>query len=80
MRIIFIILILVSILGCAPKPYIILPDPYWEQARKNMEMERYQKEMELLELQIQELKRKTAEGFLKGNEKLKYELGKMESC
>ena len=65
MRIIFIILILISILGCAPKPYIILPDPYLEQARKNMEMERHQKEMKLLELQIQELKKERA--LKKGN-------------
>jgi len=60
MKLIFMLLMLIMLIGCAPKPYIILPDPNWEQARKNMEMERYQKEMELLELQIQELKKERA--------------------
>lgn len=56
MKIILIMLLLIFILGCAPKSYIILPDPNWEQAKKNMEMEIYQKEIELLELQIRKQK------------------------
>ena len=64
MRYLFIISLAIFLSGCAPKSYIILPDPNWEQARKNMEMERHQKEMELLELQIQELKKERA---AKGN-------------